>query len=201
MRVLGITGGVGAGKSTVLEYLEKRWGARVIQADAVGKMLQMPGQVCYGQILELFGQGILQKDKSLDRAALAALVFADEKRLEQINRIVHPAVKQYIRNEIQKERERGQVPFVVVEAALLLEDHYEEICDEIWYVHADRGARISRLMKARGYSLEKTEKIMENQLTEEEYRKSCDFVIDNSRDFVENTYGQIDKGLIEHGFL
>ncbi|MFR8548616.1 MAG: dephospho-CoA kinase, partial [Lachnospiraceae bacterium] len=74
-------------------------------------------------------------------------------------------------------------------------------CDEIWYVYADPQVRIERLAKSRGYTLEKSRQIMRNQLTDREYRKKCKFMIDNSSDIVENTYEQIDKGLVEHGFL
>ena len=115
--------------------------------------------------------------------------------------MVHPAVKSYIIEEIRKERDAGQVPFVVIEAALLLEDHYDEICDEIWYVHTDREVRKRRLMESRGYTDEKSEKIMKNQLPDERFFEQCQFVVDNSSDFIENTYEQIDRGLVEHGFL
>lgn len=201
MKVLGITGGVGAGKSTILDYLEEHYKARVIQADAVGRLLQQPGQECHRRIAEAFGSGILQEDGTLQRSALAEIVFQDEEKLRLLNEIVHPAVKEYIAGEIQREADRGQVPFVVIEAALLLEDHYDVICDEIWYIYTDPAVRTRRLMASRGYSGAKVREIMANQLSEEEYRAGCQFVIDNSSNFVENTYEQIDKGLIEHGFL
>lgn len=201
MKVLGITGGVGAGKSTILDYLERRHKARVIQADAVGKLLQRPGEECHRRIVETFGEEILQEDGALRRSTLAELVFQDGEKLRLLNGIVHPAVKEYIVKEIQREKRRGEVPFVVIEAALLLEDHYDAVCDEIWYVYTDPAVRTRRLMASRGYSREKVQEIMANQLSDEEYRSRCEFVIDNSSDFVENTNEQIDKGLVEHGFL
>ncbi len=201
MKILGITGGVGAGKSTILAYLSAQHHARVIQADEVGKLLQEPGQECYRKIVEVFGGDILQEDGCIDRKKLAAAVFADASRLEVLNRIVHPAVKAYIAAELEKEKRKGSVPFCVIEAALLLEDKYDLICDEIWYIHTDAAVRMARLAESRGYSEEKSRQIMKNQLSEEEYRAKCNFVIDNSSDFVENTYEQIDKGLVEHGFL
>lgn len=202
MKVLGITGGVGAGKSTVLSYMERQYGVRVIQADRVAYDLQQPGQKCYEEIVDFFGTEILQKeDGTIDRGLLAKRVFGDEKQLARLNQIVHPAVKSWIRTEIEKEKERGTIPFLVIEAALLLEDHYDEICDEIWYIYTDPGVRARRLAESRGYTEEKTQQIMKNQLSDEEYRKNCEFVIDNSDDFVENTYDKINRGLIEHGFL
>ncbi len=201
MKILGITGGVGAGKSTVLAYLRERYGARVIQADEAGRLLQTPGHDCYDRIVRAFGREILDVQGCILRARLAELVFADRTMLEKLNHIVHPAVKEYILSEISAERKSGRTPFVVVEAALLLEDGYDRICDEIWYIYAGRQTRTRRLMSSRGYTQEKVQSIMQNQLPEEEYRRQCKFVIDNDSDFVENTFVQIDKGLIEHGFL
>ncbi|MDY3250790.1 MAG: dephospho-CoA kinase [Candidatus Choladocola sp.] len=201
MKVLGITGGVGAGKSTILDYMQKMYHARVIQADKVSHMLQEVGQSCYYRIIETFGTGILNGDHTISREKLAAAVFDDYGMLQKLNQIIHPAVKEFIIKEIEEEKRRKRVPFVVIEAALLLEDHYDLICDEIWYVYADEATRRVRLMKSRGYSDAKVRKIMGNQMKDAGYRARCKFVIDNSGNIVENTYEQIDKGLIEHEFL
>lgn len=201
MKVLGITGGVGAGKSTVLAYLEKQYGVRVIQADLAAHQLQMPGTTCYKRIAAEFGAEIFRMDGSINREILGKIVYSDKTRLTALNNIVHPEVKAYIIREIEKERQKNQIPFLVVEAALLLEDGYDKICDEIWYIDTKREVREHRLQISRGYSMEKIRSIMANQKTEDDYRCSCNFVVDNSSDFVENTYEQIDKGLREHGFL
>lgn len=201
MKVLGITGGVGAGKSTVLGYLADHYGARVIEADRVAHLLQQPGGDCYDAIVNCFGREILFPDGRINREILGKIVYADQKQLKVLNRIVHPAVKTYIIEIIAQERKKGAVPFVTIEAALLLEDGYDQICDEIWYIYADEATRTKRLQSSRGYSPEKIRSVMANQRDEEGYRSGCKLVIDNSSDFVENTYEQIDKGLREHGFL
>lgn len=201
MKVLGITGGVGAGKSTVLAYLEERYGARVIQADQVGHFLQQPGESCYRRIVEQFGPSVLNGDGTISRPALGAAVYADPRKLARLNAIMHPAIRRWIQAEIEKERAHGRSPFVTVEAALLLEDHYDEICDEIWYVYASDAVRIRRLEASRGYSEEKCRSIMANQKKESDFRRACQLVIDNSSEIVQNTYEQMDKGLREHGFL
>ena len=201
MRFIGITGGVGAGKSTVLGYLADHYGARVIEADRVAHLLQQPGGDCYDAIVNCFGREILFPDGRINREILGKIVYADQKQLKVLNRIVHPAVKTYIIDIIAQERKKGAVPFVTIEAALLLEDGYDQICDEIWYIYADEAARTKRLQSSRGYSPEKIRSVMANQRDEEGYRSGCKLVIDNSSDFVENTYEQIDKGLREHGFL
>ena len=201
MKVLGITGGVGAGKSTILSYLNKKYSAKVILADEVGRQLQQPGEESFRRIVEVFGSAILMPDGSLDRALLADTVFADKEMLVKLNAIIHPAVKKRITAQLAYERQKKEVPFCVIEAALLLEDGYDQICDEIWYVYTKPDIRMKRLAVSRGYSDEKTQQIMSNQPDDGIYRKNCKFVIDNSGDIVENTYEQIDKGLREHGFL
>ena len=201
MKVLGITGGVGAGKSTVLMYLKEHYGARVIQADQVGHLLQRPHESCYRRIVELFGTTVLNADGTISRPKLGAIVYADPQKMTRLNAIMHPSIRRWIKSEVEAEQKRGCVPFVTVEAALLLEDHYDEICDEIWYVHTDDAVRIKRLQESRGYSEEMCRRIMANQKNECDFRAACQLVIDNSSDIVQNTYEQMDKGLREHGFL
>ena len=91
MKVLGITGGVGAGKSTILDYLNRRYHARIIEADKVGHFLMEPGQKVYYRIVETFGSGILKGDQTIDRQKLGRLVFEDQEKLMKLNSLVHPA--------------------------------------------------------------------------------------------------------------
>lgn len=200
-KILGITGGVGAGKSTILAYLSEKYQARVIELDKVAHHCMQPGTDCFGRIVKTFGRAVLTEDGSICRPALSKIVFADRNKVEVLNQIVHPAVKNYIRAEIKKEKEKGSAPFMVLEAALLLEDHYDKICDEIWYVYVNDEVRTARLYASRGYTPEKTREVLKNQKSDEEFRRFCQLVIDNSSDNVENTYKQIDRGLSTHGFL
>ena len=201
IKILGITGGVGAGKSTILAYLLEKYQARVIELDKAAHLCMQPGTDCFDRIVKKFGREILAADGSICRPTLSKIVFTDRNKVEELNRIVHPAVKNYIREEIQKETEKGSVPFIVLEAALLLEDHYDEICDEIWYIYVEDEVRIARLSSSRGYTPEKTRAVLKNQKSDKEFRRFCQLVIDNSSDNVENTYKQIDRGLSTHGFL
>ena len=118
----------------------------------------------------------------------------------KLNCLVHPAVKEYIASEIEKERKEGKVPFVAVEAALLIEDHYDTICDELWYVYADEDARRRRLAASRGYQ-RKIGFHHEKSASGRDFSSLHQFVIDNSNEIVQNTYEQIDRGLKEHGIL
>ena len=151
MWVIGITGGVGAGKSEILAFLEKECGARVFQADLAGHLVMEPGTEAFDRIAALFGGGILGEDGRIDRRALGAVVFADEKKREALNEIIHPAVKAMALKEIVRAREEGRYPFFVIEAALLIEDHYEKICDELWYIYAAPEVRRERLRRFRRY--------------------------------------------------
>lgn len=174
--ILGITGGVGCGKSAVLEILENEYGAYVIQADHVAHELMEPGQESYNRITEAFGREILTVDGQIDRKALGRIVFGCEEKRLLLNSLTHPAVKR----EICRRIDQTANPFVVIEAALLLEDHYDAICDEIWYIYADREIRFSRLASSRGYTREKSQAMMDSQMSEEELRRRCQAVVDNS---------------------
>lgn len=199
MRVIGITGGVGAGKSTVLDYLESHFHACVIQADQVGHQVMEPGAACYDSILALFGEQIIKCDKTIDRKRVSDVVFYQEEMLAKLNAIVHPVVKEAIRRRLEEEKSGGRA-LSVVEAALLLEDHYEEICDEIWYIHTDTEIRIARLMESRGYTREKAEGIIRNQASEEFFRAHADYVIENNGD-LEKTWQQIEEGIRRNEIL
>lgn len=196
MKVIGITGGVGAGKSEILAYLQERTDCRVIIADKVAHDLEKRGEVCYDRIVALLGREIIAEDGEIDRTKMAAAIFADKHLLQQINNIVHPAVKEYIVNAIAEERTRSVFTYLFIEAALLIEDGYKEIVDEMWYIHTDEKARRERLKASRGYSEEKIDSIMREQMSEEAFYKHCPVVIDNSKSLT-STYRQIDEKLGE----
>lgn len=182
MKIIGITGGVGSGKSRVLSYIEETFPAMICQADHVAWEIQMPGQQCYQEIVEHFGNGILNEDLTINRKSLGQIVFHNEKELLALNAITHPAVKKEIKERIEREKEAGTELFVL-EAALLIEEHYDEICDELWYIYTDEAIRRQRLKESRQYTDEKIDAIMASQLSEEVFRKNCDRVILNSGDF------------------
>ncbi len=181
MKIIGVTGGVGSGKSAVLSYLETYQGVQVLLADKVGHILMEKGQPCYEAVRHLFGDEVLNQDGELSRPAIAAIVYSDADKLQALNHIVHPQVRIYIENAIKKAREEG-IRLFVLEAALLLEEHYDEICDEVWYIYADEEVRLQRLASSRGYTEERSRSIMAKQLSEEYFRKHCHVTIDNSGD-------------------
>lgn len=182
MKFIGITGGVGAGKSFVLSCLEECCSCRIVLADDVGNEVKMPGQPCYEKIVALLGEDVLAQDGQIDRPKMAAKIFADADLLKQVNGIIHPAVKEYILKEVEKERKLGEKEFFFLEAALLIEDNYEPLLDEMWYIHADGEVRRARLRESRGYSDEKIDRIFASQLTEAVFREHCSVVIENNGD-------------------
>ena len=181
MRFIGITGGVGAGKSEILGYLAKKPDTRVMLADEIAHELMSPGTACYDKISETFGtEDIFLPQGGLDRGKLAAVIFSDEAKRRQMNAIVHPAVRVYVEKEAAREKQGGKRKLLVLEAALLIEEHYDEICDELWYIYTREDIRRERLMASRGYSTEKVDRIFASQLTEKVYREHCRVVIDNN---------------------
>ena len=124
MKFIGITGGVGSGKSTVLDVIEDKLNAKVYRADDIAKDLMLPGTECYDRIVSVFGDENIfarGKAKRFDEKRLAELIFSDDVKREKINAIVHPAVKEYILSEVSKERALGRRDYVFFEAALLIE--------------------------------------------------------------------------------
>ena len=179
MKVIGITGGVGCGKSMVMDFLAREYGAEILKADSVGHLLMEPGMPCYVQMREHFGDRILKPDGTIDRPAVAAIVFVDEKELAFQNSLMHPAIRNYILQKIEEAQNCGKSCFFV-EAALFFEDHYDDFCDEVWYIYADAAVRRKRLIENRGYSAQKIQEITGQQMTEEEFRSRTSFTIDNS---------------------
>lgn len=191
MKVIGVTGGVGAGKSTVLRYLEERYCARVIQADQTGHEVMEPGEEAYGRVVAEFGGQILSADGRIDRRVLGGLVFADGEKLKKLNAIVHPAVKKEILKRIAQAGAENEA-YTVVEAALFFEEKYDAFCDETWYIYTNEAERRRRLKRSRGYSDERINQIVRNQKSHGELLKRCDCVIDNNGT-AEDTCRQIDK--------
>ncbi len=173
--VIGLTGGVGAGKSLVLSILKTKYNAQVIEADKVAHELMMPGEDGYLQVKETFGETILHSDGTINRAVLGKKIFENEYAREQVNSIIHPLVWKRIRQKISA----SQAGLIVVEFAIMGEEA-EDIYDEMWYVRASEEVRIRRLSENRGYTKERSEQIIRSQASEQEYVRRCDRIIENN---------------------
>lgn len=194
MKVIGITGGVGAGKSTVLDYLEQNFNACILKTDDVGRLLMQKGQKGYEETLEFFGDGILDAHGEINRNMLAEIIFANPNKRMVLNSIIHPLVKRYCLDQINEKRIEGKYDYFFLESALLLDDHYDTIVDELWYISASEDERRKRLKEDRGYSDEKIDGIFASQKKEDEFKRACKVVIDSSGT-VENTRAQLVKYL------
>ena len=173
--VIGLTGGVGAGKSTVLSFLQENYGFYVIQADLMARKLMEPGKEAYKAVCDFLGPVILQENGEIDRKIMADIIFNDPAKREKIDQLTHPLVWEAIRKEAGKHADQP----VVIEAAVPSKD-FLDICYKMWYLYTSREERIRRLKESRGYSDEKIAGIMANQASEEEFRNFTDCEINNS---------------------
>lgn len=181
MKFIGITGGVGAGKSAILDFIREHYRAKVVLADDLAKELMEPGTACHKKLLEAFGSdGVFDEAGVMDREKMAALLFTKPKKRQEMNAIVHPAVKEEILRQVAEEREKGELSYFFLEAALLIEEHYDAICDELWYIYTSEEKRRQRLEQNRGYSPERIERVMASQLPEQVFFEHCAVAIDNN---------------------
>lgn len=183
MKVIGLTGGIGSGKSLVANILKEKYSACLLNTDGIAKAQMEPGGASYQAIIDYFGTEILASDSTIDRAKLAAIIFEDKNKRLKINELTHPLVLEEVMNEIKKNKEKGTIPYLIVETALMIEAGYDFICDEVWYVYAPEEVRRNRLKKERNYSDEKIDSIFENQSKEEAFRMKFTKVIENVGDF------------------
>lgn len=197
MRVIGVTGGVGTGKSALLQYVAEKYNCKVLLADEIAHKVKEPGQPCYKKLVGLLSPEILDEDGTIHKGKMAEKIFESDRLREKVNEMIHPAVKKMIRDEITAARAGGKLDFLFIEAALLIEDGYLDIVDEMWYIYALEEVRRSRLKEARNYSDEKIDAIIKSQLTEDVFRTNCSVVIDNSESLLA-AFRQIDMKLGEY---
>ena len=190
--VIGITGGIGTGKSTVLKLLQEDFGFFVFEADKIGHELMCKGEKVYKQIVDNFGTEILCDNGEINRKIMSGLVFNDKNKLEILNNIVHPAVILEIEKRMDEEKTINKKEMFVIEAALLLESGCDKICDKIWYIYTDDEIRIERLKNGRGMKEEEIKAVMKNQLKSYEFQNKTGHLIDNSKS-IEDTRNQIEK--------
>lgn len=196
MKVIGITGGIGSGKSLVTRIMEEKHGALVLNTDGIAKEQMDPGGVSYQEVVEYFGQDILSGDGSIDRHKLSLIVFEDREKLNKLNAMTHPKVLVEVRKEIDRHRTLADIPYLIIETALMIESGYDFVCDEVWYVYASEERRRNWLKANRSYTDEKIDSVFENQSKEEAFRKKFPKVIENTGD-VDFLEQQVDKLLSE----
>ncbi|HJX12138.1 MAG TPA: dephospho-CoA kinase [Dehalococcoidales bacterium] len=178
MRVIGLTGGIGSGKSTVAQFLGEL-GAAVIDLDRVGHEAIKPGTEAWQGVVNAFGKGILDVNGEIDRSRLAEVVFKDKAALRRLNHIVHPFIDNLVRARLEEYR-RQNYPVVVLEAAAMLEAGRAGDVDEVWVTVAPEDAVLERLAERSGYSEEESRARIRSQLSSDERVKQADVVIDTT---------------------
>jgi dephospho-CoA kinase len=186
MLLIGLTGNIGSGKSTVAHMLSER-GATIIDADVLARRAVELGTSAYAQIVERWGSSILAVDKQLDRGALRRVVFSDQEQLEELNQIVHPEVERLRARLVEKARQRGD-RVVICDIPLLFELQMTDRFDRIVLVDANRALRHERLVKERGLATTEAMDMIAAQMPAELKRARADFVIDN-----EGTLTQLER--------
>lgn len=176
---IGLTGGIGSGKSTVAGFLAEM-GARVIDADLVGHEVYAPRRPAWARIVAEFGHDVVAPDGTIDRKKLGQRVFSDSAALRRLNAIVHPAMAEEIRERISHLRSADAGAPVVLEAAVLIEAGWKRLVDEVWVVVTSREQAIDRVVASRGLERAEVERRIENQLSDEERSRSADCVIRNT---------------------
>ena len=176
--IIGLTGGIGAGKSTVATILAEL-GARVIDADRVGHDVYRPGSEGFRRVVDAFGPGIVAPDGTIDRRALGAIVFADPTALARLNAIVHPLIAAELTSRLAAVRDEGYTGPIVIEAAVLLEAGWRALVDRLWVVTVRRETAIARVASARGLGRAEIARRIEAQLADAERRRAADLVIEN----------------------
>lgn len=187
--LLGITGGAGSGKSTVVGKIQEMFPTEFLHCDVIAHELMQPGGASYEALLREFGPEILEKQPKtgelisekpcISRSALAAVAMATPETRKRLNEVTHPLVREEVEKRISALEEKQFRGIVVIEAALLIEAGYKELCDTLWYVRAPKEDRIRRMKEIRGYSEEKIVNILNGQLSEEQFEKHADVIIDN----------------------
>ena len=183
MLVIGLTGGIGTGKSEATRQLEAL-GASIISADQVGHEAYTPNTEAWEQVVATFGDDILQDDQEIDRRKLGAIVFSDPSQLEKLNQIMHPRMARIVSGKIEVFRSQA-VSVVVVEAALLFEAGWDSLVEEVWVTDSPEELIIGRLKERNGLSEEEAKKRINSQMDRAERIERSDFVINNSGDMAE----------------
>ena len=187
--VIGLTGGIATGKTTVSNYL-KELGYSIIDADVIARQVVEPGTKGLRMITDTFGEKVLTSDGLLDRQHLAQLVFTSFEQLQQLNRILQPIIRERIQEPISTSKD----PVVVIDVPLLYEQHYEDLCDVVMVVSAQPQQQLERLMNRNHLTMDEAKNRVASQMPLSSKERLADVVIDNNGS-VEETRQQVKKWL------
>ncbi len=179
MKIIGVTGGIGSGKSTVSRTL-RDLGAAVVDADILAKNVTAGGKEALNELVNYFGQDIIKESGELDRVKLASIAFGDKVKLHALNSITHKHIVERIRDTIKVLESTTKWDFIVIDAPIPLEKGFLDLADEVWVVIADRETRIKRVMDRSGFSYEAVIDRINAQMSDDEYLRIADEVFYNN---------------------
>ncbi|MEQ8237185.1 MAG: dephospho-CoA kinase [Syntrophomonadaceae bacterium] len=179
MKIIGLTGGIASGKSTVSKFLAEL-GAIIIDGDETAHRLMEPNQPIWEDVVNVFGREVLNTDSTIDRIKLGAIVFNDQEKLQVLNQIAHPRIIAEIQNELQQLRHTQPDSVLVLDIPLLFEGRMDRLCDQVWVVWVPREIQIERLMERNWLSREEAIKRIDAQMSLDAKARLADIVIDNS---------------------
>lgn len=189
MKVIGLTGGIGSGKSTVSRML-RGLGAKIIDADQVAREIVEKGKPALKEIAETFGEDTLLEDGTLDRKKLGSIIFSDEKKRLKLNEITHPRIQEEINEQIERCKDENCTDLIVLDCALLFEMKMEDMVDESWLVSLEKETQVKRIMARDELSKDDAEKRINAQMSLEEKASKATRIIDNSS-AVNETHKQV----------
>ena len=194
MKIVGLTGGISSGKSTVSSYL-KQLKIPVIDADEVARKVVEPNSQGAREIRKAFGSDVFEEDGSLNRQKLGALIFSNAENRQKLDDLLQPLIKIMILDEIEEYRQKGE-NMIVLDLPLLFEKQYEELCEEIIVVYIPRELQLERLMRRNQYTKQEALSRIDSQLSIEEKRKRATVLLDN-QGTIQQLYHQVEQWLVE----
>ena len=194
MKIVGLTGGISSGKSTVSSYL-KQLKIPVIDADEVARKVVEPNSQGARKIRKTFSSDVFEEDGSLNRQKLGALIFSNAENRQKLDDLLQPLIKIMILDEIEEYRQKGE-NMIVLDLPLLFEKQYEELCEEIIVVYVPRELQLERLMKRNQYTKQEALSRIDSQLSIEEKRKRATVLLDN-QGTIQQLYHQVEQWLVE----
>ena len=194
MKIVGLTGGISSGKSTVSSYL-KQLKIPVIDADEVARKVVEPNSQGAIEIRKAFGSDVFEEDGSLNRQKLGALIFSNAENRQKLDDLLQPLIKIMILEEIEEYRQKGET-MIVLDLPLLFEKQYEELCEEIIVVYVPKELQLERLMRRNQYTKQEALSRIDSQLSIEEKRKRATVLLDN-QGTIQQLYHQVEQWLVE----
>jgi len=184
VKIIGITGGIGCGKSTFIKALSKKKRVVEINTDNMAKEVMLPNGDCYDEIVRIFSKDILDENGYIDRKKLSSIVMTNKDELLKLNGVVHKKVIHDVKKKVThyKKSKQDDCDYVVIESALLLDTKLKDLCDEIWNIESKLDIRIQRLCKYRGYTEEEAMKIINNQKSPSYYASNSTRTLINNED-------------------